>query len=112
MLTRGAALTASPVVTRWMARAYASPFRSEVFSIPVLLHKKIRPRDRDIYMDQEEELDKLNDLVHNPRIITLQIGTRSYSVITEDIEWIPVDSTGNTWSWDGTAIVIMRSVEN
>lgn len=112
VLTRGTALTASPVVTRWMARAYASPFRSEVFSIPVLLHKKIRPRDRDIYMDQEEELDKLNDLVHNPRIITLQIGTRSYSVITEDIEWIPVDSTGNTWSWDGTAIVIMRSVEN
>lgn len=112
VLTRGTALTASPIVTRWMARAYASPFRSEVFSIPVLLHKKIRPRDRDVYMDQEEELDRLNDLIHNPRIITLQIGTRSYSVIAEDIEWIPVDSTGNTWSWDGTAIVIMRSVEN
>lgn len=112
VLTRGTAITATPVVTRWMARAYASPFRSEVFSIPVLLHKKIRPRDRDVYMDQEAELDQLNDLIHNPRIITLQIGTRSYSVIAEDIEWIPIDSTGNTWSWDGTAIVIMRSVEN
>ena len=112
VLKRGVGITASPVVTRWMARAYASPFRSEVFSIPVLLHKKIRPRDRDVYMDQEEELDTLNDLIHNPRIITLQIGTRSYSVIAEDIEWVPVDSTGNTWSWDGTAIVIMRSVEN
>ena len=102
----------SPVVTRWMARAYAAPFRSEVFSIPVILHHKIRPRDRDVYMDPEAELDTLNNLIHNPRIITLQLGTRSYSVITEDVEWMPTDSTGNTWSWDGTATITMRSVEN
>ena len=101
-----------PIVTRWMARAYAAPFRSEVFSIPVILHHKIRPRDREVYMDPEEELDILNNLIHNPRIITLQLGTRFYSVITEDIEWYPTDSTGNTWSWDGTANVMMRSVEN
>ena len=102
----------SPIVTRWMARAYAAPFRSEVFSIPVLLHHKIRPRDRDIYMNPEQELDNLNSLIHNPRIVTLQLGTTSYSVITEDVEWQPIDSTGNTWSWDGTATVTMRSVEN
>jgi hypothetical protein len=102
----------SPVVTRWMARAYAAPFRSEVFSIPCLLHQKIRPRDRDIYMDPEQELDTLNSLIHSPKIVTLQLGTRSYSVIVEDVEWVPVDSTGNTWSWDGTATVTMRSTEN
>lgn len=113
VLTKGTAgLLDSPIITRWMARAYAAPFRSEVFSIPVILHHKIRPRDRDIYMDPETELDNLNDLIHNPRIITLQLGTRSYSVITEDVEWQPTDSTGNTWSWDGTATVTMRSVEN
>lgn len=113
VITKGTvALLDSPIVTRWMARAYAAPFRSEVFSIPVILHRKIRPRDRDIYMDPEAELDGLNDLIHNPRIITLQLGTRSYSVITEDVEWQPTDSTGNTWSWDGTATVTMRSVEN
>lgn len=113
VITKGTvALLDSPIVTRWMARAYAAPFRSEVFSIPVILHRKIRPRDRDIYMDPESELDGLNDLIHNPRIITLQLGTRSYSVITEDVEWQPTDSTGNTWSWDGTATVTMRSVEN
>lgn len=113
ILTKGTAgLLDSPVVTRWMARAYAAPFRSEVFSIPVLLHHKIRPRDRDIYMNTEEELDNLNGLISNPRIIILQIGTRSYSVIVEDVEWQPIDSTGNTWSWEGTATVTMRSVEN
>ncbi len=113
VLTRGTVDTDdSPIVTRWMARAYAAPFRSEVFSIPVLLHTKIRPRDRDIYMNPEQELDTLNSLIHNPRIVTLQLGTSSYSVITEDVEWQPIDSTGNTWSWDGTATVTMRSVEN
>lgn len=113
VLTKGTIeLTDSPIVTRWMARAYAAPFRSEVFSVPVLLHHKIRPRDRDIYMDPEAELDNLNSLIHNPRIVTLQLGTRSYAVITEDVEWQPTDSTGNTWSWDGTATVTMRSVEN
>jgi hypothetical protein len=113
VLTRGTVDTDdSPIVTRWMARAYAAPFRSEVFSIPVLLHTKIRPRDRDIYMNPEQELDTLNSLIHNPRIVTLQLGTTSYSVITEDVEWQPIDSTGNTWSWDGTATVTMRSVEN
>lgn len=113
VLTKGTVdLDDSPIVTRWMARAYAAPFRSEVFSIPVLLHTKIRPRDRDIYMNPEQELDNLNGLIHNPRIVTLQLGTSSYSVITEDVEWQPIDSTGNTWSWDGTATVTMRSVEN
>ena len=113
VLTRGTVDTDdSPIVTRWMARAYAAPFRSEVFSIPLLLHAKIRPRDRDIYLNPEQELDNLNSLIHNPRIVTLQLGTSSYSVITEDVEWQPIDSTGNTWSWDGTATVTMRSVEN
>ena len=113
VLTKGTvALTDSPIVTRWMARAYAAPFRSEVFSVPILLHHKIRPRDRDIYMDPEAELDILNDLIHNPRIVTLQLGSRTYAVIAEDVEWQPTDSTGNTWSWDGTATVTMRSVEN
>jgi len=112
-LTKGAVgLLDSPIVTRWMARAYAAPFRSEVFSIPVLLHHKIRPRDRDIYMNPEAELENLNNLINNPRIITLQLGTSSYSVIAEDVEFQPTDSTGNTWSWDGTATVTMRSVEN
>ena len=113
VITKGTVkLTDSPIVTRCMARAYAAPFRSEVFSVPVLLHHKIRPRDRDIYMDPEAELDNLNSLIHNPRIVTLQLGTRSYAVIAEDVEWQPTDSTGNTWSWDGTATVTMRSVEN
>jgi hypothetical protein len=111
-LTLNKSSTGSPIVTRWMARAYAAPFRSEVFVVPVLLHHKIRPRERDIYLDPELELEQLTDLIANPKIVTLQLGTKAYSVIVEDVAWKPVDTTGNTWSWDGTATVTMRSVEN
>jgi len=111
-LTLNKSSTGSPIVTRWMARAYAAPFRSEVFIVPVLLHQRIKPREREVYLDPEIELQHLTDLIANPKIVTLQLGTKSYSVIVEDVAWRPVDTTGNTWSWDGTATVTMRSVEN
>ncbi len=111
-LTLNKSSTGSPIVTRWMARAYAAPFRSEVFIVPVLLHQRIKPREREVYLDPEIELQQLTDLIANPKIVTLQLGTKSYSVIVEDVAWKPADATGNTWSWDGTATVTMRSVEN
>lgn len=113
LLTRGATVTQGPVVTRWMTRAYVAPFRSQVFSIPVLLHNKLRLRNqREVYMDVQNEQDVLDDLLANPRIVTLQIGESTHSVIVEDLKWVPLDHYGNAFEWQGTAVVIMRSVEN
>jgi hypothetical protein len=111
VLTRGSA-TSGPIFTRWMARAYAAPFRSQVFVIPVLLHHKMRIREKDHYVNVREELDNLDRLISNPGIVTLQIGETSHTVIVEDLEWTPVDSFGTKYEWDGTATVTMRSVEN
>lgn len=110
-LTRDSGIE-GPVLTRWMARAYAAPFRSQVFSVPILLHHKIRVKDKDYYFDVEQELDTLDALISDPRIINLQIGNQKHTVILEDIEWVPADSTGNKWEWEGTATVTLRSVEN
>lgn len=111
-LTRGATVTEGPVFTRWMARAYAAPFRSQVFVVPVLLHHKLNVKGKDYYFNVQDETDALDNLISSPSIITLQIGTSSHSVIVEDVEWTPLDSYGNTWEWEGTATVTMRSVEN
>ena len=112
-LTRDAVVTDGPVLTRWMARAYAAPFRSQTFSVPVLLHSKIKLRNgKEVTLDVQEEQDTLDDLLSNPRIILLQLGTSVHSVIVEDIRWVPVDAYGNKWEWEGTAVVSMRSVEN
>ncbi len=111
-LTRGATVTEGPVFTRWMARAYAAPFRSQVFIVPIILHHKLNVKGKDYYMNVQEETDALDNFIANPSIVTLQIGTSNHSVIVEDVEWTPLDSYGNTWEWEGTATVTMRSVEN
>jgi hypothetical protein len=107
-----ATATTGPIFTRWMARAYAAPFRSQVFVIPILLHHKMRIREKDHYINVQEELDNLDRLISDPGIVTLQIGNTFHTVIVEDFEWTPVDGYGKKWDWDGTATVTMRSVEN
>jgi hypothetical protein len=112
-LTRSATdATAGPVVTRWLGRAYAAPLRSQIFSVPLLLHHKLNIRDNEIWVDVDTELEYLRDLVENPRVVTYQENFDTFSVIIEDVRWTPVDSANNhnAWDWNGTCTIIMRSV--
>ena len=112
-LTRSSTATGTgPTFTRWMARAYVAPFRSQVFMIPILLHESVRIRDKEYFYDVEDEQLFFDGLISSPRIVTLQIGTINHTVIVEDIAWEPADSHGNTWKFDGTLAVTLRSVEN
>lgn len=102
-----------PTVTRWMARAYAAPLRSQIFSVPLLLHHVVTPASgRDYWVDVENERVLLEDLVLNPRVVQYQEGERAYSVIVEDVRWTPMRpyDMHKPWDWDGTCTVIMRSV--
>jgi hypothetical protein len=107
-----ATATTGPTLTRWMARAYAAPFRSQVFSIPIILHKSITVRGKEYYYDVDGEQTFFDGLIESPRIITLQVGNFTHNVILEDIVWEPADSVGNSWSFEGTLVVTLRSVEN
>ena len=112
-LTRSATdSTKGPTVTRWLGRAYAAPLRSQIFSVPLLLHHKLNIRGNEYWMDVDTELDYLRDLVENPRVVTYQENFDTYSVIIEDVRWTPLDSAQNhnAWDWNGTCTIIMRSV--
>jgi len=112
-LTRSATdSTKGPTVTRWLGRAYAAPLRSQIFSVPLLLHHKLNIRGNEYWMDVDQELDYLRDLVENPRVVTYQENFDTYSVIIEDVRWVPLDSAQNhnAWDWNGTCTIIMRSV--
>jgi hypothetical protein len=112
-LTRSATdTTTGPVLTRWMGRAYAAPLRSQIFSVPLLLHHKLNIRGNEYWVDVDQELNYLRDLVESPRVVTYQENESLYSVIVEDVRWQPVDSANNhnVWDWNGTCTVIMRSV--
>ena len=112
-LTRSATdATVGPIVTRWLGRAYAAPLRSQIFSVPLLLHHKLNIRGNEYWMDVDQELNYLRDLVENPRVVTYQENFDTYSVIIEDVRWTPTDSAQNhnAWDWNGTCTIIMRSV--
>jgi hypothetical protein len=113
VLARSSTATATgPTFTRWMARAYAAPFRSQVFVVPVLLHQSVTVRGKEYYYDVEEEQSFFDGLIGSPRIISLQMGSVTHSVILEDLQWDASDSQGNTWQFNGTLVVTLRSVEN
>jgi hypothetical protein len=104
--------TTGPTLTRWMARAYATPARSQLFRVPILMHKTILVHGTEYDMDVNHELDLLRDLVVNPRVITYQENTESYSVIVEDLQFDIIDGHEYTWNLEGTCIVTMRSVQD
>lgn len=104
--------TLGPTLTRWMARAYAAPSRGKVFNIPILLHKTLSlkggaTRDCDV----ELERAYLDDLVANPRIVTYQEGSDTFSVVCEQATWAAIKSSSvKGFVYDGTMTLQARSI--
>lgn len=106
-------VTTGPTVTRWMARAYASPARSQVFRVPILMHHKILDNHgSEHYFDVEVELQALRALVTNPVVVNYQENTETFAVVVEDLEFQIVDGYYQNWDLEGTCIVTMRSVQD
>ena len=107
--TRASATTA-PTLTRWMSRVYASPARSQVFIVPVLLHQKMKMHNGEYFMDVPQELDLLRQLVINPRVVNYQDGDETFSVVVEDVQYQAMDRVDTGTGFEGTATVTMRSI--
>lgn len=105
-----ATATTGPTMTRWMARAYAAPARSEVFRVPVLIHSVINRWGKDYFFDVEDELSALRDLVKNVRVINYQENNEVFSVIVEEVDFQAYDVVDRDNIYEGTAILTMRSV--
>ncbi len=107
-----ATATTGPTITRWMARAYAAPLRSQIFSVPIIMHHKLSIGGREYWQDVDAEMTLLRDLVDNPRVISYQENQSTFSVVVENVQWQALRdaSVHNRWDWEGTAIVVMRSV--
>ena len=110
-LARGSTTT-GPTVTRWMARAYAAPLRSQIFSVPIIMHHKLSIGGREYWQDVGFEMRQLRDLVDNPRVVSYQENEETFAVVIENVQWQALrdSTTHNRWDWEGTAIVVMRSV--
>lgn len=100
----------APVLTRWQVRVFPAPQRSEIFSVPILLHQRLSQFGRDYALNTLAELEFLRDLVKNARVISYQEGLETHKVLVENVQWIPVDFGQKVYEFDGTAIVTMRSL--
>jgi len=111
-LARDAVGTAGPTLTRWMARAYAAPLRSQIFSVPIIMHHKLNIQGREYWQDVDVELGYLRDLVDNPRVVTYQENTETFAVVVENVQ-MQIQQLSHVHKendHEGTAIVVMRSV--
>jgi len=111
-LTRSASATTGPTLTRWMARAYAAPLRSQIFSVPIIMHHRLSINGREYWQEVDQELAYLRDLVENPRVVTYQENEETFAVVVENVQMQIIQSVHahNDNDFEGTAIVVMRSV--
>jgi hypothetical protein len=111
-LTRSASATTGPTLTRWMARAYAAPLRSQIFSVPIIMHHKLSINGREYWQDVDQELAYLRDLVETPRVVNYQENEETFAVVVENVQMQIIQSANvhNDNDFEGTAIVVMRSV--
>jgi hypothetical protein len=111
-LARSAGATTGPTLTRWMARAYAAPLRSQIFSVPLIMHHKLSVNGREYWQDVDRELGYLRDLVENPRVVIYQENEETFAVVVENVQMQvqQINYAHNANDHEGTAIVVMRSV--
>jgi hypothetical protein len=111
-LDRGTSAAEGPTLTRWMARAYAAPLRSQIFSVPIVMHHTLSLNGRQYFQDVDSELRLLRDLVENPRVVSYQENEDTFSVVVENVQMQVqrIVTAHNENDHEGTAIVVMRSV--
>jgi len=111
-LGRSAGATTGPTLTRWMARAYAAPLRSQIFTVPIVMQHRLSLHGREYFQDVDRELAYLRDLVENPRVIIYQENTETHAVVVENVQFQIMQQVNahQGHDFEGTAIVVMRSV--
>ena len=110
-LTRDASdATKGPVLQRWQARAVPVPTRSELFSIPVLLHPMVQIGTRDYHFDVDYELEFLRQFVASGQVVQFQVGESTYKGVVENVEWETLGFYGSPIEVEGTATVTLRSL--
>jgi len=111
-LTRDAAGTAGPILTRFMARAFVASLRSQIFTVPLLMHHRLQIQGKEYWQDVDAEMGYLRDLVDTPKVVTYQENQETFPVVVENVQFRirQLNYAHQENDFEGTAIVVMRSV--
>jgi len=102
--------TTGPTLTRHTLRAYPSPLRGDVFTVPLLLHEQILVENIPKPLDPRVELEALISMVNSHRPVVYQEGEQSFSVFVDGVDWRPHHRTKDGTFFNGLAVVTLKSV--
>jgi hypothetical protein len=104
-------VTNGPTVNRYTLRAYPAPNRSSQFVVPVLLHETVLDRTgQDVFVDVLAERQAMEKLLSSQALISYQEGTASYTVLVDDLIWVPFKRTLDGHSFSGTLVLTLKEV--
>jgi hypothetical protein len=113
-LSRAAAKTTGPTITRLVLRAYPAPTRSATWIVPILLNPTLQDVNGDeYYCNPLAERQFVENLWRTQQLVTFQEGAASYTVLVDDFRWVPVkrsDDFGNT-TFIGSLVVNLKEVQ-
>jgi hypothetical protein len=100
-----------PVLNRWTLRAYAAPNRSSTFTLPLLFHEElIDHMGQDMYMEPLGERQRFETLLKSQALVSYQEGDQAYTVLVDDLIWVPIKRTLNSHTYSGTLVVQLKEM--
>lgn len=109
--TLTSASTLAPRLTRWTLMSYPAPPGASVYTLPLLLHRRLRTlRDTEVTQDPFTEYQYLVALHETRALITVQLGDDAFDGVLEDVIWLPeIEHIDRGW-WDGTMVCKIRKI--
>jgi hypothetical protein len=102
----------TPVMNRWTIKAY--PGLSTPLDISAVLNFMELVEDGLGVSHQQDpyaEFDYLEGLRQSQQAITFAVGSISYPVVVNAIDWLPFKRGDNTdWEWNGDCVVYLRTL--
>lgn len=114
-LARGTVVTTGPAVTQWTVRAWPIPYRSDVFTIPIILEEHVLDMsgDTEAFFDVLAELNFLKGLERAGLPVTYQEGSQTFEVFLDQVD-LPAGTiryTEDRKRLQGTCVVMARKFQ-
>lgn len=110
VLNAGASNTATPILDRWTLRSIPAPVTPTDLIVPIILAESVNSASDEGPMVPFDELAFLDGLRTSKKVVTYQEGSASYTVVVQDMNWVP-EGFGNTHAQhEGVLVITMRTV--
>jgi hypothetical protein len=112
-LTRDSVATAGPVIESWRVEAFAAPTRVDEIIIPIMLRSRVatsRGMGSAAAYNTKDEYEALRSAMVNKDIVTYQEGSRSDSVVIDQVQMSAEKLSDDGNWWEGTCTLRLLTV--